>query len=53
MQLLASEEYGLRCLLQVARNLRPRAPDVWVAHTVDALWASYSGNVPRELRGQV
>jgi glycolate oxidase iron-sulfur subunit len=31
------------CLLQIARHLRPTAPQVWVAHPMDALWASYSG----------
>jgi glycolate oxidase iron-sulfur subunit len=31
------------CLLQIARHLRPHRPDVWVAHPIDALWASYSG----------
>jgi glycolate oxidase iron-sulfur subunit len=31
------------CLLQVARYLRKQRPDVWVAHPVDALWASYRG----------
>jgi glycolate oxidase iron-sulfur subunit len=31
------------CLLQIGRYLRKRRPDVWVAHPVDALWASYSG----------
>src|SRR5204862_6564171 len=31
------------CLLQIGRHLRRHRPDVWVAHTIDALWASYSG----------
>jgi glycolate oxidase iron-sulfur subunit len=31
------------CLLQIARHLRARRPDFWVAHPIDALWASYSG----------
>ncbi len=31
------------CMLQVARYLRKERPDVWVAHPIDALWASYSG----------
>jgi glycolate oxidase iron-sulfur subunit len=31
------------CLLQIGRYLRGRRPDVWVAHPIDALWASYSG----------
>ena len=25
------------------RYLRPHRPDLWVAHPIDALWASYSG----------
>ncbi|MBY0523213.1 MAG: (Fe-S)-binding protein [Gemmataceae bacterium] len=35
------------CLLQVARYLRPTHPDLWVAHPIDALWASYSGELPK------
>lgn len=31
------------CILQIARNLRRQHSDIWVAHPVDALWASYSG----------
>ncbi len=31
------------CLLQVMRYLRAQRPDIWVAHPVDALWASYRG----------
>jgi glycolate oxidase iron-sulfur subunit len=31
------------CLLQIARHLRAEHPKLWVAHPVDALWASYSG----------
>jgi glycolate oxidase iron-sulfur subunit len=38
------------CLMQITRHLAKIAPDLWVAHPVDALWASYSGVVPRELR---
>lgn len=38
------------CLMQVARHMKAVAPDVWVAHTIDALWASYSGEWPRGLR---
>ncbi len=34
------------CLLQIARYLREQKPDFWVAHPVDALWASYSGEIP-------
>lgn len=32
------------CLLQIARHLRTVKPDVWVAHPMEALWASYSGD---------
>jgi glycolate oxidase iron-sulfur subunit len=38
------------CLLQIARYLREQHPDLWVAHPVDALWASYSGEIPDILR---
>jgi glycolate oxidase iron-sulfur subunit len=31
------------CLLQIARHLRAERPDLWVAHPIDALWASYEG----------
>lgn len=31
------------CLLQIGRHLRDQQPNVWVAHSIDALWASYSG----------
>ncbi len=31
------------CLLQITRYLRQRDPHFWVAHPIDALWASYSG----------
>jgi glycolate oxidase iron-sulfur subunit len=34
------------CLLQIARYVREQRPDFWVAHPVDALWASYSGETP-------
>jgi glycolate oxidase iron-sulfur subunit len=34
------------CLLQILRHLREREPGLWVAHPVDALWASYSGEMP-------
>jgi glycolate oxidase iron-sulfur subunit len=34
------------CLLQIGRYLRPQHPALWVAHPVDALWASYSGQLP-------
>jgi glycolate oxidase iron-sulfur subunit len=38
------------CLMQITRHLKAVAPDVWCAHPVDALWASYSGQLPKELR---
>jgi glycolate oxidase iron-sulfur subunit len=31
------------CLLQMGRHLRKEHPEIVVAHTIDALWASYSG----------
>jgi glycolate oxidase iron-sulfur subunit len=34
------------CILQIARHLKALQPDVWVAHPIDALWASYSGTGP-------
>jgi glycolate oxidase iron-sulfur subunit len=34
------------CSLQILRHLREREPNLWVAHPVDALWASYSGDIP-------
>jgi glycolate oxidase iron-sulfur subunit len=37
------------CLLQVARHLKRTSPAIWVAHTIDALWASYSGEMPKNL----
>jgi glycolate oxidase iron-sulfur subunit len=38
------------CLMQVSRHLKKVASDVWVAHTIDALWASYSGEMPAFLK---
>jgi glycolate oxidase iron-sulfur subunit len=34
------------CLMQIGRHLRRQHPDLWVAHPIDALWASYSGEIP-------
>ena len=34
------------CLLQIGRHVRAERPTMWVAHPVDALWASYSGVLP-------
>lgn len=31
------------CLLQIGRHLRRDHPEIWVGHTIDALWASYAG----------
>jgi glycolate oxidase iron-sulfur subunit len=38
------------CLMQITRHLKKTDPGVWCAHPVDALWASYSGELPAELR---
>jgi hypothetical protein len=32
------------CLLQIGKHLRARRPEVWAAHPIDVLWASYSGD---------
>ena len=37
------------CLLQIGRYLRPRRSAIWVAHPIDALWASYSGQMPLQI----
>jgi glycolate dehydrogenase iron-sulfur subunit len=37
------------CLLQIIRHLREEKPDMWVAHPIDALWASYGGEAPKGL----
>ena len=34
------------CLLQIGKHLRERHPKIWVAHPIDALWASYCGECP-------
>ena len=34
------------CLLQIGKHLRRQRPELWVAHPIDALWASYSGEIP-------
>jgi glycolate oxidase iron-sulfur subunit len=41
------------CLLQIARHLRGQNPPVWVAHPIDALWASYSGQLPEGAKAAV
>jgi glycolate oxidase iron-sulfur subunit len=38
------------CLLQIGRYLRGSQPGLWLAHPVDALWASYSGVMPNVLQ---
>ncbi|CAN5262746.1 heterodisulfide reductase-related iron-sulfur binding cluster [soil metagenome] len=38
------------CLMQIAKHLKSVNPDLWCAHPVDALWASYSGEMPPELK---
>ncbi len=38
------------CLMQITRHLKKLAPKMWIAHPIDALWASYSGEMPKELR---
>jgi glycolate oxidase iron-sulfur subunit len=37
------------CLMQIGRHLRARRTDLWIAHPIDALWASYSGQLPEFL----
>lgn len=37
------------CLMQITRHVHAIDPTIWCAHPVDALWASYSGEFPREL----
>jgi glycolate oxidase iron-sulfur subunit len=37
------------CLMQISRHLKKVAPDVGCAHPIDALWASYSGEIPKDL----
>ncbi len=41
------------CLLQIYRYLRKERPGFWVAHPLDALWASYSGQRPHGLPASV
>lgn len=38
------------CLMQITRHMKAVDPSVWCAHPVDALWASYSGEMPAELK---
>jgi glycolate oxidase iron-sulfur subunit len=39
------------CLMQITRHLKALDPNIWCAHPVDALWASYSGEMPEGLKG--
>lgn len=41
------------CLMQITRHLKAINPNIWVTHPVDALWASYSGEMPSELRALI
>ena len=34
------------CLMQVTRHLKKTHPHIWCAHPIDALWASYTGDMP-------
>jgi glycolate oxidase iron-sulfur subunit len=38
------------CLMQITRHLKQAEAALWCAHPVDALWASYSGELPAEVR---
>ena len=38
------------CLMQITRHLKAVDPGIWCGHPVDALWASYSGEMPAEIR---
>src|SRR6266852_5137362 len=35
------------CLLQIGRYFRKQKSKIWAAHPIDALWASYSGDLPK------
>jgi glycolate oxidase iron-sulfur subunit len=37
------------CLMQITRHVKSKHPEIWCAHPIDALWASYSGEMPAEL----
>jgi glycolate oxidase iron-sulfur subunit len=39
------------CILQISRYLRAAHPHIWVAHPIDALWASYTGEKVSGVRG--
>ncbi len=38
------------CLMQIQKHMKSVDPTVWCAHPMDALWASYSGEFPSELK---
>ena len=38
------------CLMQITRHIKKTEPGLWCAHPIDALWASYSGEMPSELK---
>ena len=38
------------CLLQIAKHMKPHSGCRWIAHPMEALWASYSGQWPTVLR---
>ena len=50
MQLLAQEEYGLRCLLQVAAHPGPRPITIPGIAQAEGLSAEYTGKLMRALR---
>ena len=50
MQLLATEEYGLRCLLQVARHEGDRPLAIPEISEAEGLSAEYTGKIMRALR---
>jgi glycolate oxidase iron-sulfur subunit len=35
---------NIGCQLQLGRYIRQQRPDIWIAHTIEALWASYRGS---------
>jgi Rrf2 family protein len=50
MQLLATEEYGLRCLLQVSRHKGTRPLTIPEIAEAEGLSAEYTGKIMRALR---
>ena len=38
------------CLMQISRHLKALGHPIWTAHPIDALWASYSGEMPEEIQ---